>query len=95
MSSDLGSVYQNTFGGLYSYRASKSGLNVVTKGMSNEWKDIIVVALAPGWCRTHLGGAEAEIDPVDSVEDQQIMFESLTASDSGKFLDRFGNDVPW
>ena len=95
MSSDLGSVYQNTFGGLYSYRASKSGLNVVSKGMSNEWKDIIVVTLAPGWCRTHLGGAEAEIDPGDSVEEQQKMFESLTESDSGKFLDRFGNEVPW
>ena len=95
MSSDLGSVSQNTFGGLHSYRASKSGLNIVAKGMSNEWKDIIVVALAPGWCRTYLGGAEAEIDPMDSVEDQQKMFESLTESDSGKFLDRFGNKVPW
>lgn len=95
MSSDLGSVSQNTFGGLYSYRASKSALNIVAKGMSNEWKDIIVVALAPGWCRTYLGGAEAEIDPMDSVEDQQKMFESLTAFDSGKFLDRFGNNVPW
>ena len=95
MSSDLGSVDQNTFGGLYSYRASKSGLNIITKGMSNEWKDIIVIALAPGWCRTHLGGAEAEIDPTDSVKDQQKMFESLTAFDSGKFLDRFGNNVPW
>jgi len=95
MSSDLGSVSQNTFGGLYSYRASKSALNIVAKGMSNEWKDIIVVALAPGWCRTYLGGAEAEIDPMDSVEDQQKMFESLTESYSGKFLDRFGNEVPW
>ena len=95
MSSDLGSVSQNTFGGLYSYRASKSALNIVAKGMSNEWKDIIVVALAPGWCRTYLGGAEAEIDPMDSVEDQQKMFESLTESDSGRFLDRFGNEVPW
>ena len=95
MSSDLGSVSQNTFGGLYSYRASKSALNIVAKGMSNEWKDIIVIALAPGWCRTYLGGAEAEIDPMDSVEDQQKMFESLTETDSGKFLDRFGNEVPW
>jgi NAD(P)-dependent dehydrogenase (short-subunit alcohol dehydrogenase family) len=95
MSSDLGSVSQNTFGGLYSYRASKSALNIVAKGMSNEWKDIIVVALAPGWCRTYLGGAEAEIDPMDSVADQQKMFESLTETDSGKFLDRFGNEVPW
>ena len=42
MSSDLGSVEQNNFGGFYSYRASKSALNIIAKGMSVDWKDIIV-----------------------------------------------------
>ena len=95
MSSDLGSVEQNNFGGFYSYRASKSALNIIAKGMSVDWKDIIVIALAPGWCRTYLGGAEAEVDPAESVAEQQVMFESIKADDSGKFLDRFGNQVPW
>ena len=61
MSSDLGSVEQNNFGGFYSYRASKSALNIIAKGMSVDWQDIIVIALAPGWCRTYLGGAEAKL----------------------------------
>lgn len=65
MSSDLGSVEQNNFGGFYSYRASKSALNIIAKGMSVDWQDIIVIALAPGWCRTYLGGAEAEVDRSD------------------------------
>ena len=95
MSSDLGSVEQNNFGGFYSYRASKSALNIISKGMSVDWKDITVIALAPGWCRTNLGGAEADIDPAESVAEQQIMFESIKLDDSGKFLDRFGNQVPW
>tara|TARA_B100000959_G_C14997961_1_gene631556 strand:+ start:19740 stop:20462 length:723 start_codon:yes stop_codon:yes gene_type:complete len=95
MSSDLGSVQQNNFGGLYSYRASKAGLNILSKGMSIDWKDITVIALAPGWCKTHLGGEEAEVDPDVSVTEQQIMFESISPNDSGKFLDRFGNEVPW
>ena len=37
MSSDLGSVEQNNFGGFYSYRASKSALNIISKGMSVDW----------------------------------------------------------
>jgi len=95
MSSDLGSVEQNNFGGFYSYRASKSALNIISKGMSVDWKDLTVIALAPGWCKTYLGGDEAEIEPAESVEQQQEMFESITAKDSGKFLDRFGKEVAW
>ncbi|MBC8225804.1 MAG: SDR family oxidoreductase [Gammaproteobacteria bacterium] len=95
MSSDLGSVAQNNFGGLYSYRASKSGLNIIAKGMANDWKDIITIALAPGWCKTHLGGDTAEVEADDSVENQQNMFETLTPNNSGMFLDRFGKEVAW
>lgn len=95
MSSDLGSVSQNNFGGLYSYRASKSGLNIIAKGMASDWKDIITIALAPGWCKTYLGGDTAEVDANDSVQKQQTMLEALTTDNSGMFLDRFGQEVAW
>jgi len=95
MSSDLGSVEQNTFGGFYSYRASKAALNIISKGMSVDWKDLTVIALAPGWCKTYLGGEEAEVHPDESVENQQEMFERIISNNSGMFLDRFGKEVPW
>ena len=95
MSSDLGSIEQNTFGGFYSYRASKAALNIISKGMSVDWQDITIIALAPGWCKTYLGGEEAEIHPDDSVKDQQEMFEKIVSNNSGMFLDRFGKEVPW
>jgi len=95
MSSDLGSVEQNTFGGFYSYRASKAALNIISKGMSVDWQDLTVIALAPGWCKTYLGGEEAEIHPDESVENQQAMFEKIISNNSGMFLDRFGKEVPW
>ena len=63
--------------------------------MSIDWKDLTVIALAPGWCKTYLGGEEAEVEPNTSVSDQQLMFESIKPEDSGKFLDRFGDEVPW
>ena len=95
MSSDLGSIEQNTFGGFYSYRASKAALNIISKGMSVDWQDLTVIALAPGWCKTYLGGEDAEIHPDESVENQQAMFEKIITSNSGMFLDRFGKEVPW
>jgi len=95
MSSDLGSVEQNTFGGFYSYRTSKAALNIISKGMSVDWKDLTVIALAPGWCKTYLGGEEAEVHPDESVENQQEMFEKIISNNSGMFLDRFGKEVPW
>jgi len=95
MSSDLGSMAQNTMGNMYSYRSSKAALNMMTAGFANDWKDIITISMAPGWCRTELGGVGAEIDPGDSVADQIKTIAKLTPAHSGCFIDRFGEAVPW
>lgn len=95
MSSDLGSMAQNTMGNMYSYRSSKAALNMMTAGFANDWKDIITVSMAPGWCRTELGGAGAEIEPAESVAEQIKAIAGLTPAHSGCFIDRFGAAVPW
>ena len=95
MTSDLGSISSNTLGGSHAYRTSKAGLNMLTKGIANEWRDLIVISMAPGWCQTDLGGTSAPIDPVDSVRAQQLVFDKLTAEHSGTCLDRFGEPVAW
>ncbi len=95
MSSDLGSVAQNTRGNLYSYRTSKVSLNMITKGFSVEWPAIISIAMAPGWCKTELGGAGAEIPAEDSVREQIKTIDRLTAEQTGHFIDRFGKSVAW
>jgi NAD(P)-dependent dehydrogenase (short-subunit alcohol dehydrogenase family) len=95
MSSDLGSIENNRQGRSHAYRSSKAALNMVGKGLAIEWPTIITVALAPGWCRTDLGGADAPLDPADSVAAQQETFTRLTLADSGRFIDRFGGSVPW
>lgn len=95
MSSDLGSIGNNTMGQSYAYRSSKAGLNMVARSMALEWRDIIVIAMAPGWCDTDLGGPDAPIDPADSVANQQATCDRLTLADSGRFIDRFGATVAW
>ena len=95
MSSDLGSIANNSMGQAHAYRSSKSALNMLTKGMAIEWQNITVIAMAPGWCRTDLGGPEAPVDPVESVRMQQKLFERLESSRSGEFINRFGEEVAW
>lgn len=95
MTSDLGSISNNTLGGSHAYRTSKVGLNMLTKGIAIEWRDLIVISMAPGWCQTDLGGTSAPIDPVDSVRAQQLVFDRLTAGHSGSCVDRFGEPVAW
>ncbi|MEE4185714.1 MAG: SDR family NAD(P)-dependent oxidoreductase [Gammaproteobacteria bacterium] len=94
MSSGLASIADSQ-GSSYAYRSSKAGLNMLARGMAAEWPELIVIALAPGWCNTDLGGAAAPVDVADSVRDQQALFTRLTAADSGRFIDRFGQTVPW
>ena len=95
MSSDMGSIGNNAIGHAYAYRSSKAALNMLTRGMAIEWKEVTVIAMAPGWCRTDLGGPEAPVDPVESVRMQQELFERLESSRSGEFINRFGETVSW
>ena len=95
MSSDLGSMTQNTMGNMYSYRSSKTALNMLTKGFANDCPEFITLSMAPGWCRTELGGMDAEIDPAESVADQINTLAKITQDQSGSFIDRFGKPVPW
>lgn len=95
MSSDLGSIAANQQGGSYAYRSSKAGLNMITRGMAAECPDLVVIAMAPGWTRTALGGPDAPLAVEESVRMQQAVIDRLTAADSGRFINRFGDDVPW
>lgn len=99
MSSDLGSVTNNIKPGQsYCYRSSKAALNMVTKGLSLDLKarGVTVVAMAPGWVRTDMGGKGiADLEPHDSVAAQRKVFEALTVADTGRFLNYRGEDVAW
>jgi NAD(P)-dependent dehydrogenase (short-subunit alcohol dehydrogenase family) len=97
LSSTLGSMQLNEHGGLYAYRASKAGVNAITKSLAQDLQDrgIIVVALNPGWVRTDMGGPDAELEVETSVHGMQRVIEGLRPEDSGKFLSWDGRELPW
>jgi len=97
MSSKMGSMADNGYGNSYIYRSTKAALNAVVKSLSIDLREkgVICVALHPGWVKTDMGGSDAEISPRESVQKIFMNLSSLSKSDSGRFIDIDGTDIPW
>ena len=68
MSSGLGSVTNNTRAGWEIYRASKAALNTMLRSFAVRRGDgRTVLAVAPGWVKTDMGGPNAALDVGTSV----------------------------
>lgn len=96
MSSQMGSI-ANSSGGTYAYRASKTALNQLNRGLSIELggEGFICVVLHPGWVATDMGGASATYTPAQSVTGLIEVIEGLDATDNGRFYDLKGAELPW
>jgi NAD(P)-dependent dehydrogenase (short-subunit alcohol dehydrogenase family) len=97
LSSAMGSIGGNTSGRHYLYRSSKAALNAVVKSLAIDLHDrgITVVALHPGWVKTDMGGADADLEVPVSVQHVMSVLDRLTLDDSGKFLNHDGSAIPW
>jgi NAD(P)-dependent dehydrogenase (short-subunit alcohol dehydrogenase family) len=97
ITSRMGSIADNRSGRYYSYRMSKAALNMATRNLALELrsKGVIVVALHPGWVRTRMGSMVAPLSTIKSVKGMIQVLESSTLSDSGKFFDYTGQELPW
>lgn len=97
ISSKMGSIADNSSGGSYGYRASKTALNMVNKSMALELQDekITCIAFHPGWVQTDMGGPNAMITVDESVQAMMETISKLTLDDTGAFLERTGEPIPW
>jgi NAD(P)-dependent dehydrogenase (short-subunit alcohol dehydrogenase family) len=97
LTSVVGSIGSNTFGGMYAYRATKAAANAVMRSMGLDLarKAIIAVPLHPGWARTEMGGPNAPVDPVDSVRGMRAVIDGLTKEKAARFWQFDGAEVPW
>lgn len=97
VSSMMGSIADNSSGGNYLYRSSKTALNMVVKNLAIDLKPtgITAVVLHPGWVKTDMGGPNAMISVEQSVTGMRQVISSLTITDSGKFFDYEGKEIPW
>ncbi len=97
ISSKVGSIADNSSGGSYIYRSSKTAVNQVVKSLSIDLsdRDISVISLHPGWVQTEMGGPNAEISTDESVSGLKSILQSAGLAQSGQFIEFNGNSIPW
>ena len=96
ISSGMASIGDNG-GGWVPYRTSKAALNMAWSclAMDVEPRGVACVLISPGWVKTRMGGAGAEITTEQSVGDMRKLIDRLSIDDTGKFLRRNGSELPW
>lgn len=97
VTSQMGSIDDNTSGGSYAYRMSKAALNMGVRSLSHDLRDADMIAFVihPGWVQTDMGGPNAKITPTQSVEGMLSVLDSATADISGKFMNWDGSRLAW
>lgn len=104
MSSRVGSIEDNSTGGNYAYRASKTALNSFCKSLSVELKskNVIVTILHPGIVNTSLSRSSGlgppppeVVEPEEAAGKLWKVFLSKGIEDTGRFWHREGYELPW
>ena len=97
LSSQLGSIEDNTSGGMYIYRSSKTALNQVVKSLSVDLKPmgITVISLHPGWVKTDMGGPNAPVSIDESIKGMMKVIDTTDIRNTGTFLNYDGQGLPW
>src|SRR4029077_4696824 len=97
MSSGLGSVADNTHSYSDLYSASKPALNSLSRSFAASLggRRITVLAVAPGWVRTDMGGPSAPLGVAESVRGIVDVIERRAGSGKHGFVDYRGRDVAW
>ena len=97
ITSKMGSIDDNTSGGSYIYRSSKSALNMIMRSLENDLRayDITTLTLHPGWVQTDMGGMNALINDEQSVSGMMEVIDALNIKNSGRFIDYAGKHINW
>jgi NAD(P)-dependent dehydrogenase (short-subunit alcohol dehydrogenase family) len=97
ISSRMGSIGERTSGNGTAYRASKAALNSVLKDAAVTFgpKGVTCITVHPGWVRTDMGGASADLSPEESVKGLRRVIAEIDPSDNGTFRNYDGGKIAW
>lgn len=97
--SGLGSIARADAFGTPSYAISKAALNMAMRQLGHALaaRRIAVIALSPGWVKTDMGGADANLEPSASIAMMLAVIDrtSFDAAHIGAFLAHDGTLMPW
>ena len=91
------SIADNSSGGSIVYRSSKAAVNMVMRSLAIDLapRGITCAVVNPGWVRTDMGGANATLEPSESISALRRLIAILGPEQSGKFFNHTGREYPW
>jgi NAD(P)-dependent dehydrogenase (short-subunit alcohol dehydrogenase family) len=97
ITSRMGSIADNTSGGMYGYRASKAAVNAVGRSLAHNLRErgVSVQLLHPGFVRTDMTGGNGMIDADESARTLVARIDELSLETSGTFRHQNGEMLPW
>lgn len=97
VTSRMGSIADNTSGGMYGYRMSKAALNIGAVSLARDLAEraIAVAILHPGFVRTDMTGGRGHVDASESARGLIARIDELSVGNSGTFWHAQGEVLPW
>jgi len=97
ITSRMGSIADNTSGGMYGYRASKAALNMFAMSAAHDLsrQNVAVGILHPGFVQTDMTGGNGNVGPAEAAKDLVARMDELSMETSGQFLHASGEVLPW
>jgi NAD(P)-dependent dehydrogenase (short-subunit alcohol dehydrogenase family) len=97
ITSEMGSLADNTSGGSIAYCSSKAAVSMVMRSAAIDLapRGITCVLVNPGWVRTDMGGPKAPLSPQESVTAMRRLIDTFGPNQLGKFYNYDGHEYPW
>ncbi len=97
ITSRMGSISDNTSGGYYGYRMTKTALNSVGMSLAQDLKatGISVGLFHPGFVQTEMVGYAGDISPQTAAQRLSMRIEELNLDNTGGFWHSNGETLPW
>jgi NAD(P)-dependent dehydrogenase (short-subunit alcohol dehydrogenase family) len=97
ITSRMGSIEDNTSGGMYGYRASKCALNMLATSLALDLaRDQVSIGIFhPGFVRTEMTRGNGNVEASEAAADLVKRLDGLSLESSGQFLHANGETLPW
>ena len=97
ITSRMGSIADNTSGGMYGYRMSKAAVNMAGVSLAHDLKSrkVAVAILHPGYVKADMTNHGGQIEPSEAVRGLIARIDALTLKNTGTFWHQNGEVLPW
>lgn len=97
VTSRMGSIEDNTSGGMYGYRISKAALNMAGMSLAHDLRGqgVAVALLHPGFVQTEMTRGNGNVTADVSAAGLAARLDDLTLETSGGFWHAEGQALPW